>query len=111
MKSPPSPEPELFIDEGDTVAFGNSSLDVIYTPGHSPGSVSLVNRQQKFVIAGDVLFYGSIGRTDLPGGDYDTLIASIKNKLLTLEDDFKVYSGHGPATSIGFERKNNPFIR
>ena len=107
----PSPEPELFIDEGNTVAFGNSSLDVIFTPGHSPGSVSLVNRQQKFVIAGDVLFYGSIGRTDLPGGDFDTLIASIRNKLLTLEDDFKVYSGHGPATSIGFERKNNPFIR
>jgi hydroxyacylglutathione hydrolase len=106
----PSPEPELFIDEGNAVEFGNSKLDVLFTPGHSPGSISLVNHHQQFILSGDVLFYGSIGRTDLPGGDYDTLIASIKNKLLPLGDDFKVYSGHGPATDIGFERKNNPFI-
>ncbi|HET6243301.1 MAG: MBL fold metallo-hydrolase [Bacteroidetes bacterium] len=107
----PSPEPESFIDEGDNIKFGNSSLKVLFTPGHSAGSVSLYNDEQKFIIAGDVLFQGSIGRTDLPGGDFDTLIASIKNKLFPLGDDFKVYSGHGPATNIGIEKKNNPFLK
>lgn len=111
INADPSPEPESFIDEGDSIKFGNSILNVLFTPGHSAGSVSLISKEQKFIIAGDVLFNGSIGRTDLPGGDYNTLIASIKNKLLPLGDDFKVYSGHGPETSIGFERKNNPFLK
>lgn len=105
-----SPEPAKFLDEGDKVLFGNSSLEVFFTPGHSPGSITFYNKEQKFMIAGDVLFYGSIGRTDLPGCDHDALIRNIKTKLFPLGDDFKVYSGHGPQTSIGFERKNNPFL-
>ncbi len=106
----PSPSASSYIDEGDTIEFGNSSLEIVFTPGHSPGSVSFYNTAQKFIIAGDVLFYGSIGRSDLPGGNHETLINSIKTKLLPLGDDYKVYSGHGPATNIGFERMNNPFL-
>jgi hydroxyacylglutathione hydrolase len=106
----PSPEPTVLLNEGDVVSFGNSQLQVLFTPGHSAGHIVFVNEEQKFVIGGDVLFYGSIGRTDLPGGDYDTLIDSINTKLLTLEDDYQVYSGHGQKTNIGFERINNPFL-
>jgi len=105
-----SPEPGKFLSEGDIVEFGNSKLDVLFTPGHSPGHIVLVNKEQKFVIAADVLFYGSIGRTDLPGGDHNTLIDSIKTKLFSLGDDFQVHPGHGPTTNIGFERENNPFL-
>ncbi|MEW6468034.1 MAG: MBL fold metallo-hydrolase [Bacteroidota bacterium] len=110
LQAEPSPAPSAFLDEGDTVAFGRSALDVLFAPGHSPGSICFVSRPQKFVIGGDVLFYGSIGRTDLPGGDYDTLIGSIRTRLFPLGDDFTVYSGHGPETTIGFERKHNPFV-
>ena|ERR1051326_599699 len=107
-----SPGPEKFLDEGDIISFGkNSELEILFCPGHAPGHVCFVNKEQKFVIGGDVLFYGSIGRTDLPGGDHATLIASIKNKLFTLGDDFTIYSGHGPETNIGFERRNNPFLK
>lgn len=106
----PSPMAEKFIAEGDVISFGNSKLDVIHTPGHAPGHVTFYNQEQGFMISGDVLFYGSIGRTDLPMGDFDTLISSIQNKLFPLGDDMKVYSGHGPATTIGFERMNNPFL-
>ncbi len=106
-----SPEPGKFLNEGDVIEFGNSKLDVLFTPGHSPGHIVMVNKEQKFVIAGDVLFYGSIGRTDMPGGDYNTLISSIKEKLFPLGDDFKVYPGHGPVTDIGFEREHNPFLQ
>ena len=105
-----SPEPSSFLHAGETVKFGNTILEMLFTPGHSPGSLSFYCREDKFVIAGDVLFYGSIGRTDLPGGDYDTLIQSIKTQLLPLGDDITVYSGHGPATRMGYERKNNPFL-
>lgn len=105
-----SPQPEVYLNEGDIIKFGNSELEIVFTPGHSPGSITFYNRTQKFMIAGDVLFYGSIGRTDLPGGDYKTLIDSIKNKLFPLGDDFTVYNGHGNSTSIGFERMNNPFL-
>jgi len=105
-----STEPSNFIREGDTVKFGNSSFDILFTPGHSPGSICFVNKDQKFIIGGDVLFYGSIGRTDLPGGNHATLINSIKTKLFALADDYVVHSGHGPSTNIGFERKNNPFL-
>jgi glyoxylase-like metal-dependent hydrolase (beta-lactamase superfamily II) len=105
-----SPLPEKFLKEGETVSFGNSKLEMIFTPGHSPGSITFYCREQNFVIAGDVLFYGSIGRTDLPGGNHDTLINSIKQKLFPLGDDVKVYSGHGPETTIGFEKENNPFL-
>lgn len=106
----PSPQPSVFLEEGDVIEFGNSKLEILFTPGHSPGSITFYNREQKFMIAGDVLFYGSIGRTDLPGGNFETLMSSIKEKLFPLGDDFKVYSGHGPVTNIGFERKHNPFL-
>ncbi len=106
----PSPEPTIFLNEGDLVKFGNSSLEILHAPGHSPGSNVFYCREQKFMVVGDVLFYGSIGRSDLPGGNSNTLISSIKNKLFPLGDDFTVYSGHGPTTTIGFERKNNPFL-
>jgi len=101
---------EIFVEEGDIIRFGHSELEVRYTPGHAAGSICLVNHLQKFVIAGDVLFYGSIGRTDLPTGDFDTLMDSIKTRLFVLDDDYTVYPGHGPKTSIGFEKRNNPFI-
>lgn len=106
-----SPMPEKYLDEGDIVKFGNSELEILFTPGHCPGEISFYHKVQKFVIGGDVLFYGSIGRTDLPGGDYATLINSIKTKFLTLDDDYVVYPGHGPETSIGLEKKQNPFLR
>ncbi len=105
-----SPEPEGYYEEGDQVKFGNSVLDILFTPGHSPGSICFVAKDEKFVIGGDVLFYCSIGRSDLPGGDHPSLIKSIKSKLFPLGDDFTVYSGHGQETNIGFERRNNPFL-
>jgi len=106
----PSPAPGHFIEEGDIIKFGNTSLKTLFTPGHSPASISFYSEKDKLIIAGDVLFLGSIGRTDLPGGDFNTLIASIKNELFPLGDDVVVYSGHGPKTTIGFERQNNPFL-
>jgi hydroxyacylglutathione hydrolase len=105
-----SPEPAHFLKDGDVVKFGNSTLEVIFTPGHAPGHVVFVNHEQRFVINGDVLFRGSIGRTDLPGGNHQTLIDSIKTKLFTLPDDFVVHTGHGPTTTIGYEKKYNPFL-
>ena len=106
----PSPTPDRFLAEGEKVTFGNSMLDVFFTPGHSPGSISFYSENDKFVMGGDVLFQSSIGRTDLPGGSYQLLMESIFNKLLILPDDVVVYSGHGPSTTIGEERKNNPFV-
>ena len=108
VRVPASPDPDRFINEGDTIDIGGATLKVFHTPGHAPGHVVLVG--DGFVIAGDTLFAGSIGRTDLPGGDYDTLIRAIKEKLLVLPDDTVVYSGHGPATTIGAERRSNPFL-
>ena len=105
-----SPEPEEFLNEGDQVKFGDSILDIIFTPGHSPGSISFYNKDQHFVIAGDVLFFGSIGRTDLPGGHHNTLITSLKTKIFPLGDNYQVYPGHGPSTTIGYEKVNNPFL-
>lgn len=99
-----------FIEEGEVIQFGNTQLEVIFAPGHAPGHVVFVAKKEKLIIGGDVLFYSSIGRTDLPGGDYDTLIESIKTKLFPIGDDFTVYPGHGQKTTIGFERKNNPFL-
>ncbi len=110
INAEPSPDPDVLLKEGDVVEFGNSKLEALFTPGHSEGSISFYCREDDFVIAGDVLFYGSIGRTDLPGGNFDTLISSIKEKLFPLGDSCKVYSGHGPETSIGFEKENNPFL-
>lgn len=105
-----SPLPGNFIQSGDVVEFGNSKLEAIFTPGHSPASLSFYCGNDQFLIAGDVLFYESIGRTDLPGGDLDTLISSIKNQLFPLGNEVKVYPGHGPATTIGHEKEHNPFL-
>jgi glyoxylase-like metal-dependent hydrolase (beta-lactamase superfamily II) len=99
------------IKEGDVIKFGNSELKVLHVPGHSPGHVVFYNAEQKFVIAGDVLFRESIGRTDLPYGNYEQLIGGIKEKLLILDDDVEVYPGHGPSTTIGHERNNNVFLK
>ncbi len=106
----PSPMAKDYVKEGDVIQFGKSTLNTIHTPGHSPGSVTYYNTEQGFMISGDVLFYGSIGRTDLPLGNFDDLIDSIKTKLFPLGDHMKVYSGHGPMTTIGFEKMNNPFL-
>lgn len=107
----PSPEPGRFIEEGEELRFGNTVLKALFTPGHSPASISFFCEKERFLLAGDVLFWQSIGRTDLPGGDYDTLIASIETELLPLGDDVTVYPGHGPSTSIGYEREYNPFLK
>ena len=104
-----SPEPDMLLNDGDKVTFGSITLSVIHTPGHSKGGICLYTEGHLF--AGDTLFAGSIGRTDLPGGDYDTLIASIKGKLLHLPDDTVVYTGHGPETTLLNEKRMNPFLR
>jgi len=104
------PDPDRFLVDSDQIQCGSITLTVIETPGHSPGGISLVTADGKYCFAGDTLFAGSIGRTDLPGGDYNTLINSIKTKLLPLGDDVKVLPGHGPATSMGTERRYNPFL-
>lgn len=110
MPIEPSPSIEVDLKEGDDIVFGNSRLSILFTPGHSSGSISFYSQEHKFLIAGDVLFRMSIGRTDLPGGDFDTLIDTIKSKLLILPKDVIVYSGHGEETTIGYEMKNNPFL-
>lgn len=99
-----------YINEGTDVKFGNSSLKTFHVPGHSPGSIAFYNSEQKFVITGDALFKGSIGRTDLPGGDYDQLMQSIYKKLMTLPPETEVFPGHGPSTTIHEEALNNPFL-
>lgn len=108
----PEPPPPVggFLKEGEVIEFGSSRLEILFTPGHSPASISFYCRESKFVIGGDVLFQGSIGRTDLPGGNFETLISSIKTQLFPLGDDITVYSGHGGDTTIGVERKTNPFL-
>ena len=102
-------EPDAFMNEGDIIRFGNQTLTVLFTPGHAPGHVAFYNEKEKIVIGGDVLFYNSIGRTDLPGGNHGELINSIHTKLFVLPDSVKVYPGHGPETTIGFEKRTNPF--
>jgi hydroxyacylglutathione hydrolase len=106
-----SPTPSVFLNEGDQILVEKSILDIVFTPGHSPGSICFICHDEHFVIGGDVLFYESIGRSDLPGGNHETLLQSIKEKLFVLPDDYKVYSGHGPVTTIGHEKKHNPFLR
>ena len=98
-----------YLDEGDQVRFGNSILDIVFVPGHSPGHIAFYNEEQRICIGGDVLFAGSIGRTDLPGGDFNTLIESIHKKFFTMSDQMVVYTGHGPETTIGNEKLTNPF--
>jgi len=106
-----APEPEAFLKHGDTFSFGNTVLEILHTPGHSPGSISFVHKPTKSVICGDVLFQGSIGRTDLPGGNMEVLLDAIRTQLFTLGDDFQVFNGHGNPTTIGTEKKFNPFLR
>ncbi len=103
-----APDPDRFLEDGDEIGFGSHGIKVIHTPGHSPGSVSLLTGNQVFV--GDLLFAGSIGRTDLQGGDYDTLIRSVRTRIFTLPDDTVVHPGHGPATTVGTEKRSNPFF-
>jgi len=106
----PNPKPEKYIKEGDILTFGNTTLKALLTPGHSPASISFYCEAGNFVIGGDVLFRQSIGRTDLPGGSFSTLINSIKTQLYPLGDEVKVFPGHGPDTTIGYEKKFNPFL-
>ncbi len=102
--------PDEWLDEGDTISIGGHDFEVLHCPGHSPGHLVFYNRAHKFAHVGDVLFSGSIGRTDLPGGDHDTLIRSIKEKLLPLGDEVAFICGHGPGSSLGQERQTNPFL-
>jgi glyoxylase-like metal-dependent hydrolase (beta-lactamase superfamily II) len=100
-----------FLREGDTIALGNDLLHVLFTPGHSPGHVCFYCAEQQFVVGGDVLFYESIGRTDLPGGNHATLLHSIRTQLFTLPNEVVVYPGHGPETTVGHEKVHNPFLK
>ena len=100
----------IFLREGDTIPLGNDAFQVLFTPGHSPGHIAFYCQAQQFVLGGDVLFLESIGRTDLPGGNFDTLIASIRNQLFVLPNETVVFPGHGPQTTIGYEKKHNPFL-
>lgn len=101
----------IYLKEGETISLGNDELKLLFTPGHSPGSLSFYCQKQDFVISGDALFYRSIGRTDLPGGNHEMLLKNIREQLFVLPDQTKVYSGHGPVTTIGDEKKYNPFLQ
>ncbi|MHB1177612.1 MAG: MBL fold metallo-hydrolase [Daejeonella sp.] len=105
-----SPLPEIYLPESGSISFGNSKLELIFAPGHSPAHLCFYNKEEKFLVGGDVLFYRSIGRTDLPGGDHDQLISNIREKIFTLPDDCRVYPGHGQSTIIGSEKQFNPFL-
>ena len=102
--------PDKWLKHEDSISFGNQTLEIKHCPGHAPGHVIGINHKAKKIIAGDVLFTGSIGRTDLPKGNYQDLIDSINHHLLTLDDSYIVHCGHGPDTTIGHERKTNPFL-
>ena len=106
-----SPYPKHFLAQDDTLTFGESSFKILFTPGHAPGHICLYSKESNLVIAGDVLFQGSIGRTDLPGGDHSTLINSIITQLFTLPNETQVFCGHGPSTTIGYEKEHNPFLQ
>lgn len=106
-----TPQPDGFLTHGQQFKMGDDTVEIRLAPGHSPGSVLLYAPEAKLVVGGDVLFAGSVGRTDLPGGDTDTLVNSIKEQMYTLPNDTVVYSGHGPETTIGQEKLTNPFVR
>jgi hydroxyacylglutathione hydrolase len=106
-----NPSPDRWFQEGDSILLGSHRFDVLHCPGHTPGHIVFVNQAAKFALVGDVLFQGSVGRTDFPYGDHDALITAIKTKLLPLGDDFSFLCGHGPGSSIGEERRTNPFLR
>jgi glyoxylase-like metal-dependent hydrolase (beta-lactamase superfamily II) len=108
---PTSPfEPDRWLDDGDSVGFGNVTMQVIHCPGHTPGHIVFYDAAQKVAVVGDVLFAGSIGRTDFPRGNHEDLIASIRDKLWPLGDEVAFIPGHGPASSFGRERQSNPFV-
>lgn len=104
-------EAERYLEDGDLIKFGRQTLEILYTPGHAEGSICFYNKEGKFVVVGDVLFNGSIGRTDLPSGNFALLEKSIREKLYVLPDETVVYSGHGNSTTIGHEKKTNPFFK
>ena len=106
-----SPDADLLVEEGDILSIGNIRLEVLHTPGHTPGSISLYDAEDGLVFSGDALFRGSIGRTDFPGGDYALLIESIRDKLLILPEDTTIYPGHGPETTVGYEKRSNPWLQ
>ena len=105
------PVPDKYLTDKEQIHLGSSALEVIHLPGHSPGGIGFYCKAQNFIIVGDVLFNGSIGRTDLPGGNFDQLINCIQSRLMVLPENTVVYPGHGPQTSIGVEKSNNPFLR
>lgn len=104
------PEPDRFITGGETLNIGECDCRVLFTPGHSPGHVCFYFEKDKILVGGDLVFAGSVGRTDLPGGDHQTLLDSIKREVLTLPDDVAIWPGHGPDTTVGIERRTNPFF-
>ncbi|CAN5502057.1 MBL fold metallo-hydrolase [soil metagenome] len=110
MEVAPIHEPDEFLEHGQIITFGNQALEVRFTPGHAPGHVVFVHHASQQIFGGDTLFQGSIGRYDLPGADGPTLLQSIREQLLTLPDDYTIYPGHGPATTIGEERVSNPYV-
>ena len=107
----PSPKPSSFLNEGDEIVLDGHVMKILFTPGHSPASICFYNMADGWVIGGDVLFYESIGRTDLPGGDHATLLKSIREQLFVLPSETIVYPGHGPSTKIGYEKMFNPFMQ
>ena len=109
IELPPPPAVDTAAAEGDVLVVGSAKLEVVHTPGHSPGSISLIG--DNVIFSGDTLFAGSVGRTDLPGGDTQTLLRAIVEKLFTLDGNLPVYPGHGPATTLDHERRHNPFVR
>jgi glyoxylase-like metal-dependent hydrolase (beta-lactamase superfamily II) len=106
----PPPAPDYFLDDGQKLRVGELEVEVLFTPGHAPGHVCFYLPAHAALFDGDVLFQGSIGRTDLPGGDYDLLMSTIREKVMALPDETVVLSGHGPATTIGYERRTDPFL-
>ena len=102
--------PDIELQDKDTIKLGESELEILYTPGHADGSICFYNSEGQFVISGDLIFYASIGRTDFPTGNFEILSESIKEKIYTLPNDTIIYPGHGPSTTVGFEKYNNPFV-
>ena len=105
-----SPSPKRFLSQGDTLTFGKNSFDILFTPGHAPGHICLYSKENNLLIAGDLIFQRSIGRTDLPGGDYDTLIKSILTQIFPLPNETQIFCGHGPSTNLSNEKEHNPFL-
>lgn len=102
--------PEEFLEDNQKIMLGDTPLMIAYTPGHADGSICLINETDRWIIAGDLLFYMSIGRTDLPTGNLEKLLSSVRNRIFVYDDDFVIYPGHGGSTTVGFERRNNPYL-